>query len=548
MAKRHERLERGTGQRPARGAGKRRAGRTGGRATGAGRAGVLPRKAAPEFDALAEATPDLVIRVDRDLRVSYVNPAAARAGGRRAGQCIGLTIADSGVPPATAREWEDQFRAVFRSGRVVEAEHEFPTPAGIRCFLTTLLPERARDGTVTSVLSIARDITERKLAEEALRQSEEKHRMLLTAASDLIFVIGSDDTVRYANPAALEHLGRPEDQVMGQPRARFFPPHVATEQKRALDRVFATDEPLLRELPSDARGEVRWQETHLIPLKDREGRVDQVLGITRDVTGRKREQAEREMLVARLAQADRLASVGRLASGVAHEINNPLTYVIFNLESLAEDLPVLLERRGRGRARRTIDQAALDDVMDRLRDASSGARKIGRIVSDLGMLARDEAREAAPVDVEAAVELALGIAAGDLKHRARLTREFSGVPMVLGSKGRLAKVFLNLLVNAARAIDEDHAGGNEIRVRTFLSGDTVCIEVSDTGKGIRIEDQPRVFDPFFTTMDEGEGSGLGLWIARNIVVGLSGKIDVESEPGKGTRFTVRLPRAADDTP
>jgi signal transduction histidine kinase/FixJ family two-component response regulator len=273
------------------------------------------------------------------------------------------------------------------------------------------------------------------------------------------------------------------------------------------------------------------------------------------------ERRRREM-EAQLAQADRLSSMGMLAAGVAHEINNPLAYVLYNLESLADDLPELLAAVRRFRARmvdrlgpeivgdvagdadRQMNPALLNDVRARLDDAFEGARRIRDIARGLGTFSRVEKDQLVPVDLMHVIEAALNMCFNEIKYRARVVKDYGRVPTVLASEGRLSQVFLNLLINAAHAIDEGDAERNQIRVRTWAEDEAVCAEVADSGKGIAPEHQDRLFEPFFTTKEIGVGSGLGLPISKGIIEGYGGTIRVDSQPGRGTRFTIRLPLRA----
>lgn len=262
------------------------------------------------------------------------------------------------------------------------------------------------------------------------------------------------------------------------------------------------------------------------------------------------EQQQRQLETS-LAQNDRLATMGMLAASIAHEINNPLTYVLSNLESLADDLPnVLGILRGEVRAEETRDAAALsallDDLIDRLQEALKGSQRIRDISKGLWTFSRVESTSIGPVDLHRAIEDAVTIAYNEVRHRAQLVRNFGSIPPVPGSPGKLAQVFLNLLVNAAHAMDEARLEDNRIIVRTWNEGGYVFAEVADTGRGIAPGDLPRIFQPFFSTKGPGRGSGLGLSICRTIVTDLGGRITAESEIGGGTRFTVKLPVAAVD--
>lgn len=268
----------------------------------------------------------------------------------------------------------------------------------------------------------------------------------------------------------------------------------------------------------------------------------------------------RRNLEAQLAQAERLASVGTLAAGMAHEINNPLAYVLLNLQAFtrqAEQLGSglatlearLAERLGEAEARELIRGAA-GDVRERFarvgqhgKDAIEGAERVQRIVRDLMTFSRVTEEQRTLVDINGALEVALKMAHHEIKYRARLVRELGQLAPVHGNDGRLSQVFLNLLINAARAIEEGHAEDNEIRVRTWLEDGEVCVEVADTGHGVAPEHMDRLFEPFFSTRAPGAGAGLGLSICHNVVRAHGGRIDVESEVGAGTRFVVRLPAA-----
>jgi PAS domain S-box-containing protein len=278
----------------------------------------------------------------------------------------------------------------------------------------------------------------------------------------------------------------------------------------------------------------------------------------RDVTEDKNTQAQ-------LAQSDRLASMGMLAAGVAHEINNPLAYILYNLETLSVDLPALLDAIRNYQAKvndrygpDSVDEAVVDagkaiapamlsDIKDRFLDALGGTQRIREIARGLGTFSRVERDELLPVNLTHVIEAALNMCLNEIKYRARMVKDYGKIPTVTASEGRLSQVFLNLLVNAAHAIDEGDVEGNEIRVRTWTEGETVCAEVRDTGKGIAPEHIDHLFEPFFTTKEIGEGSGLGLPISKGIIEGYGGTITVESEADKGTTFLVRIPvRAVQD--
>jgi signal transduction histidine kinase len=241
-------------------------------------------------------------------------------------------------------------------------------------------------------------------------------------------------------------------------------------------------------------------------------------------------RAERRKMEAQLMTSDRLASVGMLAAGVAHEINNPLAAVLANLYVVRE---VLEELQGLNDSVRDAAEAAAD--------AMSAADRVRQIVRDVKIFSRGAEERQVPIDVHRVLESSVRMARNDIRHRAKLVKRFDRIKAVLASEARLGQVFLNLVVNAAQAIPDGNAAHNEIRLSTHMDGANVVIEVADTGPGIPAELRTRLFSPFVTTKPPSQGTGLGLSICRRIVTALGGTITVESEPGQGAVFRVILP-------
>jgi signal transduction histidine kinase len=244
-----------------------------------------------------------------------------------------------------------------------------------------------------------------------------------------------------------------------------------------------------------------------------------------------RERATQEQLML----SDRMASVGMLAAGVAHEINNPLAAVVANLDLTNSSINDSEHVAG----------AELVEVREMLADARTAADRVRQIVRDLKIFARHEEASSSAVDVKRTLESSLRMAWNEIRHRATVIKDYGDVPRVRGSESRLGQVFLNLLVNAAHAIGDATRGSEErglISLRTRLEGSDVVIEIEDDGPGIPEAIQARVFEPFFTTKPPGKGTGQGLAIARSIVVEHhGGTLAFGSAPGKGTLFTIRIP-------
>ena len=401
---------------------------------------------------------------------------------------------------------------------------------------------------------------ELRRAQEELEVAHARYFDLYDLAPVGYCTVSEKGLILEANLTAATLLGVSRGELVKQPLTRFILEEDQDTYYLHRKKLFETGEPQTCELRLvKPDGADCWARLEATAARDADGEPACRVVLS-DITRIKQAEAERERLQASLAQSDRLVSMGTLAAGVAHEINNPLSYVLYNVESAVEDLPrlgewvlrchdVLARHIGHDAATLALGgdehlsaPAAMDDVLCRLREAASGAERIKQIVWGLGTFSRVDREEVSPVAVQFAIERALSIASNQIKYRARVVKDFSPVPAVLASDGKLAQVFLNLVVNAAHAIDEGHVDHNEIRVRTWAEGDSVFAEVSDTGKGISPEHWDRVFEPFYTTKEVGVGSGLGLSITKNIINGFGGEISFTSEVGKGTRFLVRLPR------
>lgn len=258
--------------------------------------------------------------------------------------------------------------------------------------------------------------------------------------------------------------------------------------------------------------------------------------VFRDVTEQKKLRQQVEL-------ADRLSSLGTMAAGAAHELNNPLAVIVSNAGFVVEDL-----RQHRADLRENdplhLAEQRLDAIAESLGDLQSAASRMARIISDLGTFSRPAEHPSEALSLARCVEWAVRTTAHEFQHRARLLTQLGETPPVRADEARLGQVLINLLINAAQAIPPGHADRNEVNIatRTDEQGRAV-IEVRDTGAGIPPEELSRIFEPFFTTKPVGSGTGLGLSICHGIVSSLDGEMQVDSEIGKGTIFRVLLPAA-----
>jgi len=344
-------------------------------------------------------------------------------------------------------------------------------------------------------------------------RSEASFRALIVQSPDCVLV-HRDDKVVYANPRAVELLGFASERDL-----------VGRALRGLVDDAF---DPAALSDVSAAATEIRMRGANgatpvleVTSLKvDFDGQPA-VIAVGRDVTARR-------ALEARLMFTDRMASIGTLAAGIAHEINNPLAYVMTNIEVLREELG---------------DDAG-PELREPLSDAADGAQRIQNIVRGMKTFSRSDDDTSTPSDIHRALESALRLAATELRHRCVIVKELGEVPHVLGNEARLGQVFINLLVNAAQAMPERETNANQIRITTRTSAEgAAVIEIADNGQGMPPQVARRIFEPFFTTKDVGKGTGLGLAVCHGIVERFGGQIAVESTVDVGTTFRLTFPAA-----
>jgi len=354
-------------------------------------------------------------------------------------------------------------------------------------------------------------------------------KVLLDAYPYYVMLVDAEHRIVVANEATCQAINRTSAELQGKVCLREIHGQEEAYAGCPMAQAVNTGEPAQVDYHDEQSG--IWIRSSMFPTQFCTADGERVyLHHTRDIT----DQVEMKQ---HLARTDRMVSIGMLAAGVAHEINNPLTYVLFNLEILEEEL------RSRGGPQVKEDQEAHDLTGDALQ----GVLRIRDIVRDLKAFSHVDEGETERLDVNAIMDGALKMAHNEIKHRATVQKSFGELQAVLGNPGKLSQVFLNLLVNAAQAMDDGDATQNRISLITSAEPDHVVIEVSDTGEGIPEDRLPHIFEPFHTSKPAGEGTGLGLSICQKIVAALGGSIVAHSKPGKGSTFRVRLPVAPHET-
>lgn len=500
---------------------------------------------------IIETSTDAMLAWDSEGRITDANGAATSLTGRTREELIGAPIEEligplprvgDGPPPAQG----------VRLDLVVR------TPAGPRRTLVAATITAVDDDAQVAAHALLRDLShvaaaEREAAAHLSRvhEIEEQHRTLLDNAPLIIFRLDpATGELVYLNLHAERLLGVPTREALATPgflRAIHADPAGVAAFDEAVARAGAGD----ATRPYDARaydarlrrrgGDEITARGTIYPLLSESGQVAAIEGVLADVSA---EHAART----RLVQADRLSTMGMLAAGVAHEINNPAAFIVLGLDVFDRLL------RGPGVA---LDDAASANAADLLRELRDSIRRIVDITRDLRLFASPPGHDGgrrALIDVNRTVESALSLTRGRIIERAQVERHLGEVPPVIMEDGRLGQVIVNLLVNAAQAMPKEFSRDNRIIVRTRSDGGAVEIEVTDTGSGIADDDLARIWQPFFTTKGPAEGTGLGLPISREIVERAGGRITVESpvfHPAVGSdsaapfgaRFVIHLPPA-----
>ena len=369
--------------------------------------------------------------------------------------------------------------------------------------------------------------------QHALHSSRQDFFSLLQSSLDFI-LIHQNNIIVFINDAGFKALGYDSpDQLVGRPAIEIVHP---IDRENVIQRIKTLHDeqktvPMIRErlLHKDGHAVM----TEIIGTRILFQGKPAIMAIARDIS----QQLEFET---RMMQVDRMVAIGTLAAGVAHEINNPLTFVAGNLELINENIEMMQNELGDKASLAT--QNLCNETVQMLKEATVGTDRIHATVQDLSALARDsEGQKYVQVCAAEVAQSALRLSRPQTKYRAVVHSEIEPNLYFLGNASKITQVLINLLVNAAQAIPLGNQAGNRIDLRAFSDAERVCFEISDTGSGIDDKVRDTLFDPFVTTKDVGEGTGLGLAISRQIVSDHCGEITVQTKSGEGSCFSVYLP-------
>jgi PAS domain S-box-containing protein len=489
----------------------------------------------------------------RDGRYRYVNAATQEVFGPRDGSAVGQVVHDL-FPAAIAEELAAADRRVIELGEPQLMPLWLPGTDGHRRHLAVMkFPVVTPRETLIGGLAL--DIA----TFSATAWDASVYQQILNAISDMILVKGPRSKLRWANRAFLEAYGMTNLELQGLIDAPFVEPDMTLQYIKDDEQVFTTgraldipDEPMTR-----ADGSVRTCHTVKSPIFDDAGHVVMTVGVIRDIT-------EKQRLELELRQAQKLESIGRLAAGMAHEINTPIQFIgdqgqfartaCHDLLTLITHYRTLVARLEAGAvtpadlqvvrdAEAEVDLAYVEDRLPAAFDAMlEGVQRVAQLVHALKEFGHPDAGIKQPADLNAALRSTVIVASNEHKYVADVELALGELPAVTCNISELKQVFLNLIVNAAHAIADAATGTRgSIRITSCVEGDTAVVSIADTGCGIPEAVRASIFDPFFTTKVVGRGTGQGLAIARHIVDKHRDSLTFQTELGRGTTFQVRIP-------
>ncbi len=439
-------------------------------------------------------------------------------------------------------------------------------------------PMRDHEGKLVGAVVTFRDITMRRRAEEELRQSEEQFRLISENGADMISLLDEQGNYLYAS-RSYANLGHDPQQLVGANLFTYIHPDDVPRVRDEINAVVNSFQTRSMEFRFQQKDGAWCPVESAVSLLINDAGL-RLVAVARNITDRVRREEERQSLESQLkqrnqeleqtvtdlkhmqgslVQSEKMASIGQLTAGIAHEINNPLAFVSSNLNRFKEyfddTLSLMKEWQALGKSlegnpmwepqlrllKAAEQQADLDfiaeDFGNLMHHSRDGAERIKSIVERLRGFSHLAGTEFGDANINEAIDDTLTIVWNELKYKAEINKEYGALPLVSCNVGELKQVFINLMVNAAHAIQDR----GEITLRTSLEGKRVVIQISDTGNGIAPDNLKKIFDPFFTTKPVGKGTGLGLWISATIIQKHKGTMTVESELGRGTTFTIKLP-------
>ena len=480
------------------------------------------RESEEKFRTFMDTASDLMHITDKDGNLTYVNEFMARALGYSRKEMIGMHFTQL-LSEQYLKGFEQRTEKLIRQGQIT-LEPVRVTKEGKKIYLETkVVAVYDDDGNYAGSRGISRDITERKKMEEEL----ELRALLLDNVQDAVNLSDFGGDIIYVNDMACKSLGYSREELLKMNLGELDTAEYAHTLKYRNQELMKKNHTTFETCNSRKDRSMLPVEIHARLIEV--GGKKLVLSIDRDITERKQMEVERKEMEQKAHQESRLASIGEMASGVAHEINNPLVGVVGFSQLLMErkDLP--------------------DDVRGQLKMIHDGGQRVASIVKRLLSFTRQRKPERAYVDINQTIKATLEMVAYEMEtaNMKVINQLDPELPGTIADAGQLQQVFLNLVINAEKEMSLAHGKGN-LHIKTETIGNKIRISFKDDGLGIAKENLDRIFDPFFTTREVGQGTGLGLSVCHGVIAEHNGRIYAESKPGRGATFIVELPVISED--
>ena len=506
------------------------------------------------LESLIDTVPAGVLAMNEDNVVTLVNQTVQRTFGLGSEEPVGRTAGELGIPcsqvvSCPVRSSTDR----APSSRMLEVRD---CGGKLRSLFWSCAALQDKKGPSGGCVASFIDVTDKKMLEATVFQGKQEIEVMFDSITEPMFMVDTGLVVLRANRAAARLAGKDFPGVLGHRCQELFSASTTGCSQCPMGDVFRTGKPAQMEFSSETG---RIYKTYFYPFH-REGTAEAAVVRYQDVT------AEKE-LEQQLLQSEKMSAIGQLAAGIAHEINNPVGFILSNLNRLGEYAAELAQLGAKQKSLNDTvadgkkDPAAawveyrkvcgesdlsflLEDLGEIVNECQDGAERIRKIVQDLKSFSHPGGKDWEYAGINRGIESTLNVVWNELKYNCEVVREYGDIPDILCLPQQLNQVFMNLLVNAAHAIPEQ----GTVTVKTWAKEDTVFASISDSGVGMSEEIRSRVFEPFFTTKEQGKGTGLGLHLALSIIDRHGGRIDLESSPGHGSTFTVVLPVVPPEIP
>lgn len=533
---------------------------------------------------------DVILVIRSNMSIAWASPSIFSEWGYEDDKSAGMDVSMI-LSPSASQIFMKAFDEAM-SAKIPPPSIEMPLEVSVTAKDGSTLWVEARCSFIndfygggSAVICCCRDTSLRKLIDDTMQENISLLQILIDSIPDAIFITDRNGRIEGVNKAFEDAIGQPRATLTGKTLREMSASssnelinwlstivnNIGGSVKILLDRIMYAD------------GEFRDIVFNTIPYLSGSGECLGTIGIIYDVTERKRlenslreetdqlKKAREELskknseleaayselkeTQAQILQQEKMASIGQLAAGIAHEINNPMGFISSNLSSLSKYInkisefmkflsdfsvlyPVDDKRQEIEEKKKALKIDFIeDDIKDLIKESLDGAERVKKIVQDLKTFSRNDQLEYKEADINECMDSAINIVWNELKYKATLVKDYGDIPLVRCFPQQINQVFMNLLVNAIHAIETS----GEIRIRTWNDTEWVFASVADTGHGIPQGIMKKIFEPFFTTKEVGKGTGLGLSITYDIVRKHGGDISVESDWGKGTMFVVRLP-------